>query len=488
MSTAKRIAKNAGITFIGSNLLRILTAFLVVLIARYLGDVEYGKFTFALSFTGLFFILTDLGTRILIVRDIAQNKKEAPKIVANVLMLKFISSLIVYFLILLMAHSLNYSKETIIAVAIAAFGLMFDSFSTTVSSIFQAYERLEFPAFARIIRIVVRFAFTIPLLIKGSSFLAVLAVYAGVNLLDFIISLIICYSKFVNLNFEFDRKLIASLLKRSFPFLLSGIFVTIYFRVDVTLMSKLAPTFLEGVYGNVEREAVIGWYSAAYNLLDAVTSLPIALSASVLPVAIVYFKEPRETLSDLFSISTKFLTYLSIPIAVGISILSSKIVLFLYGTRYSNASLALSILIWTLVPLCINYMMGAAMIALHEEKKGVIVLFLNVVVNVLLNLYLIPKYSLYGAAIATVLTEIFYFAGYYYIMSKYLEGLSIWKILIKPAIASIAMGAVVYYFLYLNLFVLIFIGAIVYTFAIFALKAINQDDINLIKKVLIRNY
>src|SRR3989344_7967208 len=115
MSTIKRIVKNATVTFIGNNLLKILSTILVILIARYLGDVEYGKFTFALSFTGLFLVLMDLGTRILIVREISQNKKEASKIVANVLMLKFISSFLVYFLILGIAFALNYSKETFIA-------------------------------------------------------------------------------------------------------------------------------------------------------------------------------------------------------------------------------------------------------------------------------------------------------------------------------------------------------------------------------------
>src|SRR3989338_5833491 len=98
MSILRRIAKNATVTFIGNNVLKVISTILVILIARYLGDVEYGKFSFALSFTGLFLVLMDLGTRILIVREISQNKKEASKIVANVLILKFISSFVVYLL------------------------------------------------------------------------------------------------------------------------------------------------------------------------------------------------------------------------------------------------------------------------------------------------------------------------------------------------------------------------------------------------------
>ena len=60
MKRSKKILKNAGVTFLGNNILKIMSMFLVIIIARYLGDVEYGKFTFAISFTGLFFLFMDL--------------------------------------------------------------------------------------------------------------------------------------------------------------------------------------------------------------------------------------------------------------------------------------------------------------------------------------------------------------------------------------------------------------------------------------------
>ena len=485
MSTLRRIVKNGGVTFIGDNLLKVISTVIVILIARYLGDVEYGKFTFALSFTGLFLILMDLGTRILIVREISQKRNEAPKIVANVLMLKFITSILVYVLIIIIAFILNYSKETLIAISIAALGLVFDSLSTTVTSIFQAYERLEIPALTKFIRIVLRFSITVPLLIIGKNFLVILAVYAGVQFLDFLVSLIICYSKFVKLIFDFDKKLIIYLVKKSFPFLLSGIFVTVYFRIDITLMSKLAPTFLNGFYSNASRDAVIGWYSSAYNLLDVASSLPGAFSAAILPVAVVYFQQSREKLVRLYSLAVKSLTYISIPLAVGTTLLADKIIYLLYGAKYVNAALPLKILIWTIVPLCMNYMLGAVMIAIHEEKKGVIILFLNALVNIVLNLFLIPKYSLYGAALATVLTEVFYFSGYYYIISRSFYQLNIASLLAKPAIASAFMGIFIYYFISLNVFVLIVLGISIYSIIMLLLRALNSGDKELIKRIFV---
>jgi O-antigen/teichoic acid export membrane protein len=90
------------------------------------------------------------------------------------------------------------------------------------------------------------------------------------------------------------------------------------------MMSKMAPTSLPGVYTAVSRDAIIGWYSAAYNVLDGISSVPIAAIAALLPVAIIFRKESGEKLLDLFRTSSRYLTYLSIPMAVGVSMLAER--------------------------------------------------------------------------------------------------------------------------------------------------------------------
>lgn len=483
MSTLKRIAKNTAIVFFGNNALKVLSMILVFLIARMLGDAEYGKFSFVLSFTGLFFILMDLGTRILIVREIAQNRNKASKIVSNVLILKTLTSVFVYGLVILTAFLLKYEVQLILGIALAALGIVFDSFAITFESIFQSYERMEFPTGTKIMRILVRFAITVPLLFSGVGFFPVLIVFVLVQFLNFIVSLILCFRFFVKPVFDFDKKYILDLVKRAFPFLLSGIFVTVYFRIDITLMSKLAPVILKGVYANASRDAIIGWYSAAYNILDGLTSIPVAVSAAILPVAIVYFKESREKLIRLYTLSVKYLTYVSIPSAIGITLLADKLIIMIYKNEYINAAPALKILVWTMVPLCINYMLGAMMIATHNEKKSLYVLFGNCLVNILCNIILIPRLSLYGAALATFLSELFYFSGYYYIVSKSLVRLNILKFMTKPLISGLAMAGLIYYLNYMNVFILIILGASIYFALMFLLRAFSREDILLIKRL-----
>ncbi|MFH0876272.1 MAG: flippase [archaeon] len=484
MSTVKRIAKNAGIVFIGENALKILSIILVFLIARTLGDSEYGKFSFVLSFTGLFYILLDLGTSLLIVREIAQNKEKAPKIVSNILILKTITSIVVYGLIAFFAYILKYDTTTFYGILIAGLGIVFDSLAITISSVFQAYERMEFPVAAKIARILIRFAITVPLLLMNVGFLPILGVYVFVQFLNFIVALVMCFKVLIRPILDFDKDLIISLLKRSFPFLLSGIFVTLYFRVDITLMSKIAPTILNGVYGEASRDAIIGWYSAAYNILDGLISIALAVSTAILPVAIMYHKESKEKLIKLYHLSIKYLTYISIPIAVGITLLADKIIVLIYKYKYINSTLALQILVWTLVPLFINYMLGVLVIATNKEKDSVYILIGNLLVNLGLNIVLIPKLSLYGAALATVLTEIFYFSGYYFLVRKELGGVNLLKIFIRPIIACIAMAIAINALITLNVFVLIAIGAAIYFTVMYVLRAFSKEDFEMLTRTV----
>src|SRR3989344_296671 len=189
MSTARKVAKNAAFVFLGSNIFKVASMVLIFFIARYLGAADYGKFSFVLSFTGLFFIFMDLGTRMLIVREVAQNKDNAAKIVSNLLILKTMTSALVYALIIAVSILLGYEMSLVYAIAIAALGIVFESFATTLGSVCTAYERMELPQIARMIRVIVRLAITLPVLFAGYGFMAVLAAYVFVQFLNFIVAL-----------------------------------------------------------------------------------------------------------------------------------------------------------------------------------------------------------------------------------------------------------------------------------------------------------
>jgi len=475
MNNIKNIAKNSIVTFVGDNISKVLTLVLTIFIARFFGDVDYGKFAFAISFTGLFIIFIDLGTRLVVTRDISINKEKSSNYLYNLFLLKVVSSFFTFILIFAIINLLNYPKETTYAIYIAALIIIFESLNQSVYSFFQAFQKMEYKAGLKVIRTIIRFTVTLPLLFLGYGLLPVLSVYLLVQAIGFILALITFRKKISQFSFNFDYSLIKYLVRKGFPFLLATAFVLIYFYIDITMLSIM------------KGDAVVGWYQSAYNLVDGLITIPIAFAGALFPVAVNYYKNNKKNLIQLYNNATKFISLLSFPLAFGTSLLADKIILLVYGEEYANAIPALQILIWVLIPLYIVYIMGMVQIVIHKEKLGAYALAFTAFVNVVSNLILIPKYSLLGAAVATIFSEVVYLILYYIINTKFLCTLNIFKITWRPFIASVAMGIFIYNFRFLNLFVIIIIAFFIYAFLIYILKAFGEEEKIILKKLFKRN-
>ncbi len=106
------------------------------------------------------------------------------------------------------------------------------------------------------------------------------------------------------------------------------------------------------------------------------------------------------------------------------------------------------------------------------------------IVNVILNLILIPALSYNGAAIATLIARAILFVASFYFVSKHLQMLPVHKILIKPVTSGLVTGAFMYYFIDVNMFLLVLLAAVVYLMALLALKTFSTEDWDIVKKVL----
>ncbi|MCK5283692.1 MAG: flippase [Nanoarchaeota archaeon] len=474
MGTVKRVAKNSLWNFFGTNAMKILTMVIAVLLARFLGDISFGKLSFALAFTEIFSILIDWGTRLLLVRDISTDKNKSEKYLGNVLTLKIFTSIIVAIIIFILVNLLGYPADTKIAVYLATLITIFQSFQLTIGAIYQAFERQEFVAITKIIRVILRFAITLPLLLLGYGLIPVMIGYVIVFLISLIITSFICRFKFINLKFSFDKVVFKHFFIKSIPFMLSSLFVVIFFKVDIVMLEM------------IKGEAVVGWYSAAHNLVDGLVSIPMAISAALLPVTISYFLKSKEKLIFLYKSSIKFLSLISFPVAFGTLFIAKDVILTIYGIKYQNSILALQYLVWSIIPIFIVYMMGNLQIAIHREKIGMYALGFTALTNIVLNLILIPKYSLIGAAIATLISQLIYIVLYHLINNKYFEKISLISLIYKQVIASIIMAIVLYY---LNLFWImsIIVGAAIYSFLIIIFKTISKEELSIFKQLFNRS-
>ena len=115
MNQVKTIGKNISSLGIAHAITLILGSILVIFIARCLGDIGYGKYSFAVAFTALFAILSDLGLSTLTIGDVARDKSQAGRYLGQVSALKVVLAVLTLLLIVIIINVLDYPKETTVS-------------------------------------------------------------------------------------------------------------------------------------------------------------------------------------------------------------------------------------------------------------------------------------------------------------------------------------------------------------------------------------
>ena len=474
MGTMKRLVSNTAFMFSANIIKKIITLVLTLIIARYFGVENFGKLSFALSFVALFSILTDFGAKVLINREIARNKKSVNKFVSNVIVMKLFASLAMILVLVVIVNLMQYSKEMKILIYISTLIQIFQSLGEPFNSAFMAFEKMKYNAITLVIESVLTFLFAILVVYFKLGLAFLLFSYLIADIVAFLIRLFYYHFRIHRLSSEFSGKFSKSLLRSSIPFGVAALLMTLYDKIDITMLSKMVQN----------SDIIIGLYSAAYNFLYIFEFIPIAIGAAIYPYASIAFTKRIGVFKLIFRKLFTFYFYITIPLSVGITILADKIILILYGSEYADSSIALQILIWTVVFKFQIYCFGMVLNSMNKEKISMKAAIASLLSNVVLNIFLIPKYSYYGASVATIIAELIYFIICFRAVSIYLERIYLTSILIKPVFAALVMGISLYYLRNSNLFISISASIVIYIVSMFFLKAFDKNDFELLKKVI----
>ena len=277
-------------------------------------------------------------------------------------------------------------------------------------------------------------------------------------------------------KFEFDKEFCKKITLYSLPFAASGILYTIYYSIDVVMLTNIIGDYATGIY------------NAAYKLISILTIFYGIYTAVIFPVMSKFYKKDETMLLMSFEKSIKYLMLAIIPIAFATMIYSTDIINLIYGQEYSHATSALSILIWTV---CLLFVNGACNILLnssHKEKTVATIYGIAAITNISLNFIMIPHLSYNGAAITTVVSDLLIMALQLYVIYKlgHKPSKKLYYDLLKIIIGSSILG-IALYFLHLNMWVALPVGIIIYFAVIYILRVFDDDDKYVMKEILNKN-
>jgi polysaccharide transporter, PST family len=365
-----------------------------VWVARHLGVVQFGVFNYANAFVALFITVSNLGLPSLVVRTITHEPGNIPHILGTTFLLQLGGGIASFLLSTIAISILRHDDPLMISlVAIFASAGIFQAFDT-IDLRFQAQVQSKYTVIAKNIAFSVVAMLKIVLINLHAPLLA-FAVAQLVEVAIGAVGLIVIYKiqGYSLWVWRWSWTLAKTLLKESWSLILSGLAIIIYMKVDQIMLGEMVGNQAVGLYSSSARISEI-WYF----IPTAITSslAPAIYSAKKEGNDFLYYRRIRQLL--------RLLSCISIVIAVPISLLSETIVTLLFGNEYAGAAPILSIHIWA--ALFAFSGVGASLWFVAEELTYIAFrrTLIGAIVNVLLNILLIPTYSGVGAAVATLIS------------------------------------------------------------------------------------
>ncbi|CEN56001.1 putative polysaccharide biosynthesis protein [Candidatus Methylopumilus turicensis] len=378
----------------GEQILRMVAGLLVgVWVARYLGPEQFGLFNYAIAFASLFGSIAKLGLDSIVVRDLVQEPTLLKAYMGTAFWLKLVGAFLMLAILALATLFTSNDSTTNLYVFIIASGIIFQSFEV-VDFYFQSQVLSKFVSICKITQLMISSLIKLYLILTGAD----LFWFVLVSLVDQVslaISLYLAYryQKLGGFFRHFDFTLAKKMIKDSWPLMLSGLAIMIYFRTDQIMIHEMLGA------------RSVGIYSAAIRLTEVWYFVPVIIANSLLP-SLINAKKAGENgyyirLQKLYAL----MIWIAIGIACVMTFLSHWIILTLYGEAYKDAVSVLMISIWNGVFVFFGCAWSQWM--LIENRTRMISFFqINTLFfNVILNLILIPRFGIYGAAIATLIAS-----------------------------------------------------------------------------------
>lgn len=390
MTYGKHIARNTAWLAIAMALNKVIAFVTFAVVARLIGPYDTGVYFFAVSVTSVFVVLADLGMAPVIIREIAGGRDEGPRYLSAALRLKL---LLVPFAVLL---SLGYGvwsqadPITLMCVGIACAVMSADSFHLAFYASLRGKQNLKPEALG---------------MLMGQIFTACIAIggsYLGYGAPGLVTALLV--GSLWNVGWSFlNARLVhiklpaplkgdyRKLFTEAMPFAISGIAVKVYSYTDSLLIKAMHGT-----------EAV-GMYAVAYKMTYALQFLPLTFSAALYPsLAQAWAKQDHARLRRSFLESLRITAAIGFPLSAGLSALAPRLIPAIYGHAFLGAVAPYQVLPWVLLPIFMDFPVGALLNATGRAKLKTMAMLGTMVINVILNVILVPSMGPLGAAWAGV--------------------------------------------------------------------------------------
>lgn len=365
------------------------------------GAESYGLYFAIFNFTYMFNILLDMGTTNFNNRNIARNSQLLEKHLSGIILLRLMLGVVYLFVVFAIGLFVGYRGVMLTLLFWTAINQFLNTFILYLRSNISALMMFKTDSVISVLdRLLVILLCglllwgnitSVPFRIEWFVYSQTIA-YALTA--AFALGVVIWKSHLQRLHWNPAFNLM--ILKKSLPFATLTLLMAFYYRIDSVMIERLLPKDIAATQAGI--------YASAFRLLDALLMIAYLFSVILLPLFSKMIKE-KEDLRPIVRTSFSLLYAFSVGAVSVLSCYKEPVIDLLYNEHVSASVGVFSLLIPCIIPLSFTYIFGTLLTANGSLKKLNITALIGILVNLGVNIILIPKMQARGAAIASVSTQ-----------------------------------------------------------------------------------
>lgn len=430
--TVRRVARNSAIRAVGYAAGAALFFLSVVLIARYLGVEGFGHYSLIMAVTGVFQLIADMGVRNLLIRDLAVHPERLSEKLGLARSLLLAMSILSVAGLSLIALVIDVPLEVRQSLVLSGFAVMTTLSALGYSAVLRAFERMDEDILGFVAHKVVLLALILALPRTGGGLRGVFVMTLLANSALYLYYRVRVTMLHGHTRLSRDYRAAWRMLVESLPLGLAELLRRVNWQVGRMLLAAFS--------GPV----AVGLFSSAYKFVDAAKPFAQNLTLPLFPLLARQARESPATAFTTYHRGLKVLYVLSWPAVAALVVLCRPLVVLLFGAPFAEAAPALAILAPVAVLLLPASLATYIFTALGRQDAYTRCAGVALVVNVGLDLVLIPGYGFVGAAVAALVAELALFVASSRVLLRLGAGPEIFTDPLKPLLASVGVGAILW--------------------------------------------
>ncbi len=412
-----------------------LTLLWTLWVPRMFGPEGMGLVALAWAASNILIVVAGLGTRTVLVKEIAADTSQAPRLIGGALILRAAAAVPCLVLTAIYIRLGHLDGSLALVLYLGAGIAVASLFQEPLLAAFQGIERMEYLAYSEV-------------LVKGGVGVAGIgialagATAAGQVWLNLVLATmaLLASAYWIRRFFRIDLwpgwTYLLGLFRRSLSYWAFALFLTVYLWIDSTMLAVLTP------------KAVLGWYGVSTRLMNTLMFVPLIVSTAWLPRLSASYVAGDNELKREARVPLEIVLVLSLPMSFGAALVAAPLIGFLYGPAFWPAVPVFRILAISSLPMFINILVNQVLIASNKQVIWTKVMVAAAVFNPALNLVLIPYFQnrmhngAIGAALSLLVTEVLIVALGIVVIRRFLDRRTLYR-LIRASLATLGMAVVV---------------------------------------------